>query len=195
MNQTHRSRAAFATPVIRTVLLLLPISLFLAPAVAEAHPVRRPVVIVRRAPPPPPVVIVREVPRRYRAAPREVIVIREREDVWRRERERVVTTRPDYRANGLIIGAIAGAIIGNNSGSLGHNAWRGAAIGAGAGYVIGSVAEANARVAETREAVREPARSVRTEAPDARRVPDAPTFDSPARPSGRLGNANSLFGR
>jgi hypothetical protein len=38
--------------------------------------------------------------------------------------------------NGALLGGIAGAIIGNNSGSLHHNAWQGAAIGAGAGLLL-----------------------------------------------------------
>jgi hypothetical protein len=53
--------------------------------------------------------------------------------------------RPNYQASGLWLGALAGAIIGRNSGSLGHNAWRGAAYGAGAGYLLGSIAENNVR--------------------------------------------------
>jgi len=52
--------------------------------------------------------------------------------------------RPDYRGRGLVLGGIAGAIIGNNSGDLGHNTWRGAAWGAGIGYVLGAIAETNA---------------------------------------------------
>ena len=51
--------------------------------------------------------------------------------------------RPDYAATGTLLGGIAGAIIGNDS--HGHNAWRGAAIGAGAGYLFGSIAESNVR--------------------------------------------------
>ncbi len=47
--------------------------------------------------------------------------------------------------NGLLLGALAGGIIGHNSGSLGHNGWRGAAWGAGLGWVLGSVADANRR--------------------------------------------------
>jgi hypothetical protein len=43
--------------------------------------------------------------------------------------------------NGAILGGIAGAIIGNNSGSLHHNAWQGAAIGAGAGLLLGAAAD------------------------------------------------------
>ena len=53
--------------------------------------------------------------------------------------------RPDYPASGLWLGALAGAIIGRNSGSLGHSAWRGAAYGAGAGYLLGSIAEGSYR--------------------------------------------------
>jgi len=56
-----------------------------------------------------------------------------------------VSTRPNYAGNGLLLGAIAGAIIGNNSGSLGHDAWRGAAYGAGAGLLLGAIAESSAR--------------------------------------------------
>src|SRR5512143_3071697 len=42
--------------------------------------------------------------------------------------------------NGAVLGGVAGAIIGNNSGDLHHNAWRGAAFGAGAGLLLGSLA-------------------------------------------------------
>jgi hypothetical protein len=47
--------------------------------------------------------------------------------------------------NGALLGGLAGAIIGNNSGSLNHNAWQGAAIGAGAGLLIGSAIDADRR--------------------------------------------------
>jgi YMGG-like Gly-zipper len=51
--------------------------------------------------------------------------------------------RPEA-VNGALLGGIAGAVMGNNSGSLGHNAWKGAAIGAGAGLLIGAaVGDAN----------------------------------------------------
>jgi uncharacterized protein YcfJ len=53
--------------------------------------------------------------------------------------------RPET-VNGAVLGGIAGAVIGNNSGSLNHNAWKGAAIGAVAGGLIGSaVADTNDR--------------------------------------------------
>ena len=48
-------------------------------------------------------------------------------------------------ANGLLLGALAGGIIGHNSGDFRHNGWRGAAWGAGAGWLLGSVIDANRR--------------------------------------------------
>ena len=48
-------------------------------------------------------------------------------------------------SSGFWLGALAGGIIGNNSGSLGHNVWRGAAWGAGAGWLLGSIVDANRR--------------------------------------------------
>jgi hypothetical protein len=44
-------------------------------------------------------------------------------------------------SSGFWLGALAGGIIGNNSGS--HNGWRGAALGAGAGLLLGSIVDAN----------------------------------------------------
>ncbi len=49
--------------------------------------------------------------------------------------------------NGLLLGALAGGIIGHNSGTLHHSAWRGSAWGAGLGWVLGSVVDANRRAA------------------------------------------------
>jgi hypothetical protein len=48
-------------------------------------------------------------------------------------------------ANGLLLGALAGGIIGHNSGDLRHSAWRGSAWGAGLGWVLGSAVDANRR--------------------------------------------------
>ncbi|MDD3179462.1 MAG: YMGG-like glycine zipper-containing protein [Opitutaceae bacterium] len=45
--------------------------------------------------------------------------------------------RPEV-VSGAALGALAGAIIGNNSGDLHHNGWAGAAIGAGAGALLGA---------------------------------------------------------
>jgi hypothetical protein len=49
-----------------------------------------------------------------------------------------------YARDGLWLGALAGGIVGHNSGgSWRHNGWRGAAWGAGAGWLLGSVLDAN----------------------------------------------------
>jgi hypothetical protein len=95
-------------------------------------------------------------------------------------------------ATGFWLGALAGGILGHNSGDLGHNAWRGAALGAGAGLLLGSVVEASrAEPASYREIPR-PAPPVT--------VVRAPTH-APVRvvrPAGEpspLAEANALFGR
>jgi len=47
-------------------------------------------------------------------------------------------------ADGLFLGALGGGIIGHNSGGdWRHNGWRGAAWGAGAGWLLGSIFDAN----------------------------------------------------
>jgi len=48
-------------------------------------------------------------------------------------------------ARGLWLGALAGGILGHNSGNFRHEAWRGAAWGAGAGWLLGSLADAHQR--------------------------------------------------
>lgn len=52
--------------------------------------------------------------------------------------------------NGAIIGGVAGAVIGNNSGDLHHNGARGAVIGAAAGALIGSAVGENREHADYR---------------------------------------------
>ncbi len=47
--------------------------------------------------------------------------------------------------NGALLGGIAGAMVGNNSGSLHHNAWQGAAIGSAAGLLLGAAADNSRR--------------------------------------------------
>jgi hypothetical protein len=101
---------------------------------------------------------------------------------------------PDYRGTGLLLGGITGAIIGNNSRGFHHNAWRGAAWGAGLGYLFGAIAEDNARY-----------REVIVERPAAY-VPQAPATQTPAQnitiinnyyntPATPMSSANGLFGR
>lgn len=53
-----------------------------------------------------------------------------------------VSSRPNYAATGTLLGGIAGAIIGHNDGRHG---WEGAAYGAGAGLLLGAIAENQAR--------------------------------------------------
>jgi hypothetical protein len=107
---------------------------------------------------------------------------------------RVYNAWPSYRASGVFFGGLSGAIIGNNSRRLHHDAWRGAAWGAGIGYVFGSIAEQNAR-----------ARAVIEQSP-AVAIPSSPApvvqprqvtiinnyYNAPATP---MSSANGLFGR
>jgi hypothetical protein len=102
--------------------------------------------------------------------------------------------RTNYVGNGLTLGAIAGAIIGNNSGSLGHSAWRGAAYGAAAGLLIGAIADNNASRREA--AISVPSASVAS-APSS--VPSAVAqprlITAPAAPASSMSDANRMFGR
>jgi outer membrane lipoprotein SlyB len=65
--------------------------------------------------------------------------------------------RPSYASSGLLLGGLTGAIIGNNS--HGHNAWRGAAWGAGAGLLIGAIADQNVRESDARAEVMQDAQA------------------------------------
>jgi uncharacterized membrane protein len=106
--------------------------------------------------------------------------------------------RGDYRTNGLLLGALAGGIIGHNSGDLRHNGWRGAAIGAGLGYLLGSVAEHNARQREALESQTVMAQTTPAYAAPVANENDAPAVTaSAATPSSgsSMSAANSLFGR
>ena len=95
-------------------------------------------------------------------------------------------------ATGFWLGALAGGILGHNSGDLGHNAWRGAALGAGAGLLLGSVVEASRTAPVSYREIPPPA-------------PPVTGFQPPAavpvrvvRPAGEispLAEANVLFGR
>jgi len=100
-------------------------------------------------------------------------------------------------ADGLWLGALAGGIIGNNSRSFHHNGWRGAAWGAGVGWLLGSIADANAYAYSDY-----PRRVVGREAPVVVQAqPVAPPqqvtiinnyYNTPATP---MAAANNLFGR
>jgi hypothetical protein len=98
--------------------------------------------------------------------------------------------RPDYRGSGLWLGALAGAIIGRNSGSLGHSAWRGAAYGAGAGYLLGAISEGSARRREVMVERAAPVSAVSTQPQPVTIINNY--YNTPATP---MSSANSLFGR
>jgi hypothetical protein len=101
---------------------------------------------------------------------------------------------PSSAATGLWLGALAGGIIGYNSGAFGHHAWPGAVIGAGAGWLIGSAVDANRRAAteavHVAEATQPTNGSVRTEAAQAATV--AKSGSGNVSP---MASVNVLFGR
>ena len=103
-------------------------------------------------------------------------------------------TRPNYLGNGLALGAIAGAILGNNSGSLGQSAWRGAAYGASAGLLIGAIADNNARRREATTSV--PSAPITSPPPPVPAAVAQPrVITAPATPASSMGDANRMFGR
>lgn len=107
--------------------------------------------------------------------------------------ERVNASRT---GTGLFWGGLLGAIIGNNSGSLGHNAWRGAAYGAAAGYLLGAVGDGLAREREARTASAEPLSApVAPAAVESTPAPAPPPPVVRARPATPMSAANALFGR
>ncbi len=111
---------------------------------------------------------------------------------------RAHTSERTRASTGLILGGIAGAVIGNNSGDLRHNAWRGAAIGAASGWILGAIADQRA-IDRQREAVY--AMSPQETAPA---TPAAPASAVPQTViinnnyyglQSSMTSANSLFGR
>lgn len=95
--------------------------------------------------------------------------------------------------NGLLLGALAGGIIGHNSGEFRHNGWRGAAWGAGAGLLLGSIVDANRRATVYPAQIVNPPVQPATTAPA---VPQQTTiinnyYNTPTP----MTSANGLFGR
>jgi hypothetical protein len=101
-------------------------------------------------------------------------------------------------ANGLVLGALAGGIIGHNSGEFRHNGWRGAAWGAGVGWLLGAIADSNRRpvVYSSAPVVAQPAPVMQSPAPAPQTQPQQVTiinnYYNSATP---MSGANSLFGR
>jgi hypothetical protein len=95
-------------------------------------------------------------------------------------------------ATGFWLGALAGGILAHNSGDLGHNVWRGAALGAGAGLLLGSVVEASRTAPVSYREIPPPALSV----PEFRAPPHVPVrVVRPLGDTSPLAEANALFGR
>jgi len=103
-------------------------------------------------------------------------------------------------ANGLLLGALAGGIIGHNSGELRHSAWRGAAWGAGIGWLLGSVADARRQSPVDQMApvaVQPPAtQAPQVQAPPATQAPPQQvTIINNYYNASPMSAANGLFGR
>ena len=100
--------------------------------------------------------------------------------------------------NGLLLGALAGGIIGHNSGDFRHNGWRGAAWGAGAGWLLGSIFDANRRatVYQSAPVVYQPA-TVQTQAQSAAPAQPQPVtiINNYYNSSTPMTAANGMFGR
>jgi hypothetical protein len=104
--------------------------------------------------------------------------------------------RPSYAASGLWLGALAGAVIGHNSGDLRHNGWRGAAWGAGLGWLLGSIADANRpAIASTPAVVTTPRPTTATAQPPAPAQPVTIINNYYGTAATPMSGANALFGR
>jgi hypothetical protein len=100
-------------------------------------------------------------------------------------------------SSGFWLGALAGGIIGHNSGEFRHNGWRGAAWGAGVGWLLGSIADANRRPVTYAPAqgVSAPAASVVAPVSQPAAAPQQVTIINNYYNSSPMSGANSLFGR
>jgi hypothetical protein len=107
------------------------------------------------------------------------------------------TYRTEGATSGLLLGALAGGIIGHNSGEFRHNGWRGAAWGAGVGWLLGTMADANRRhVSYAQPIVTQPAVVQSQLATQVQAQPQPVTiinnYYNSATP---MSGANNLFGR
>jgi uncharacterized protein YcfJ len=101
-------------------------------------------------------------------------------------------------STGLVLGGIAGAVIGNNSGDLRHNAWRGAAIGATSGWLLGAIADQRARDRQREVVFIDSSEETAPAAPaaPAQTVPQTVIINNNYYgPQSSMTSANSLFGR
>ncbi len=100
-------------------------------------------------------------------------------------------------SNGLVLGALAGGIIGHNSGDFRHNGWRGAAWGAGAGWLLGTILDANRRPAYESAPVyvQQPAPTVQAAPAAAAPVQSTTIINNYYNTPSPMSSANGLFGR
>lgn len=98
--------------------------------------------------------------------------------------------------NGLWLGALAGGVIGHNSGEFRHDAWRGAAWGAGIGWLWGTISDANRPAAYEQPIMVQQAPAVPVRRVAASPQPQQVTIINDDQHSASpMGSANSLFGR
>jgi hypothetical protein len=101
-------------------------------------------------------------------------------------------------ASGLLLGALAGGIIGNNSGDFHHNGWRGAAWGAGAGLLAGAIIDANRRPVVTSAPVvvqQAPVVQGQVQAAPPAQTQPVTIINNYYNSSTPMSSANTLFGR
>ena len=96
-------------------------------------------------------------------------------------------------AQGVLLGGLAGGIIGHNSGEFRHNGWRGAAWGAGIGWLLGSVADGYRQpvIYDSPPVVYRPAAQPPAAQPQPVTIINN-YYNAPATP---MSSANGLFGR
>ena len=90
-------------------------------------------------------------------------------------------TRPNYAVGGTLLGAASGALIGAGD----HNAGKGAAIGAGAGLLLGSVAEITERNREKKMAAQRTSVTPTTQPAQASAQTDYQLESQPVRSASR----------
>jgi len=100
--------------------------------------------------------------------------------------------RPSYASSGMFWGGLTGAIIGNNSH---HNSWRGAAWGAGAGLLIGAIADENARAREERVVVVPETQPAVATQPAQSTPQNVTIINNYYGGSSPMSSANGMFGR